>query len=110
MCRGPGDSRIDERVARLVDPEADARVVVGWIWGLERAAALPVVRVSSSLVRAWICRCPAARFTSLRVSFMIVLSCSVTAWCACARRCGVVGRSWVLVTFAPPRTLLMSVS
>jgi len=39
---------------------------------------------------------------------MIVLSCSVTFLCACARRCGVVATSYFLVTFAPSRTLEMS--
>ena len=46
----PGDSRQDARVAGVVDSLADARVTAG----LATALALLVVRVRSSVVRAWI--------------------------------------------------------
>ena len=75
------------------------------ILGLRLAEALLVVRVSSSAVRAWIWRWIAAGFRSVSVSFMIVLSGALTSLCRSARRCGVVGTSYFLVTFAPSRTL-----
>lgn len=76
--------------------------------GFFRAEALLVVKVSSSLVRAWIWRWIAAGFSSASVSFMIVLPSLPTFLLAAARWCGVVGGSYFLVTLAPSRTLLMS--
>ena len=39
------------------------------------------------------------------MSVRIALSCSLTASCRSARRCGVVAVSYFFVTFAPSRTL-----
>ena len=59
-------------------------------------------------MRAWISRWMAAGFRSRVGVGEDVLSSSVDGGVLAARRCGVVGWSYFLVTFAPLRTLEIS--
>src|SRR5664279_4138362 len=89
-----------QRAAWTVAAALTAGLVVGWF--------LAVARVSSSPHRAWIWRCTAAWLNEECCAARRRRGSALTSGWALVRAYGVCARSYLLVIFAPSRTLEIS--